>query len=340
MTVAPETVDCSDARAQETDGIDNRKRLLYWLIEPNLGASLMANGEQLPSAADSDALNRLVCVAHYISEHFDERLPLARLSSVAGMSPSHLQRRFKAAFGVSPKAYQEGIRTGQFRHHLKTASSVTDAIYATGYGSISRVYGGSNSGLGMAPKQYREGAPGESITYACRETVLGSLMIAATNRGVCFAQFGDGAAALVEALQAEFPKAELLHSDAADSRELDDWVAALNRHLSDGAPRPDLPLDMRGTAFQIKVWQCLLSLKEGEILTYSEVAARINRPRAVRAVASACARNRIGLLIPCHRVLRADGSPGGYRWGLERKRALLNQEQERLQARNSAETAL
>jgi AraC family transcriptional regulator of adaptative response/methylated-DNA-[protein]-cysteine methyltransferase len=169
----------------------------------------------------------------------------------------------------------------------------------------------------------------EVITYACRITALGLLAMAATDKGVCFAQFGKDEASLISELKAEFPNAELRASPSCDTPELDAWINALDQHISQGAPRPELPIDMRGTAFQMKVWQFLTSTVEGDILSYSELAARIDKPTAVRAVASACARNRIGVLVPCHRVLRGDGGLGGYRWGLERKRALIDLERAR-----------
>lgn len=271
---------------------------------------------------------RLVEIARHIEAHADERLTLADLAGIAGLSPSRLQRTFKAAFGISPKAYQDAVRMRHFKRSLKESDSVTDAIFASGFGSMSRVYGEASRNIGMTPKAYRAGGAGEVIAYACRTTALGLMAMAATARGVCFVQFGDDEGSLLETLQAEFPHAELRVSPALYAPELDAWMAALDRHISQGAPRPDLPLDMRGTAFQMQVWQFLLSIREGEVLSYGEVAAGIDRPKAVRAVASACANNRIGVLIPCHRVLRGDGSLGGYRWGLERKRALLDAERE------------
>jgi len=155
------------------------------------------------------------------------------------------------------------------------------------------------------------------------------MMMAATEKGVCFVQFGDDAASLLSLLEIEFSNAELIASPAQDAPQLDHWMDALAQHINEGIPRPDLPLDMRGTAFQMKVWQFLLSIREGDVLSYGEVATQIDKPKAVRAVASACAKNRIGVLIPCHRVLRGDGSLGGYRWGLERKRTLLDSERHR-----------
>jgi AraC family transcriptional regulator of adaptative response/methylated-DNA-[protein]-cysteine methyltransferase len=187
--------------------------------------------------------------------------------------------------------------------------------------------------IGMTPKAYRSGGAGETIVYACRDTALGPMIMAATERGVCFAQFGKNMEALLEKLRADFSTAKLSASPAQVAPELDAWIEALDAHISQGAPRPDLPLDLRGTAFQIKIWRFLLSVREGDVISYGELAARIEKPKSVRAVASACAANRIGVLVPCHRVLRGDGSLGGYRWGLERKRALLDAERSRKRLR-------
>ncbi|ERS84071.1 methylated-DNA--protein-cysteine methyltransferase [Marinobacter sp. C1S70] len=282
------------------------------------------------AAGESARVARLVRVAQHIEMHADEALTLSSLAKVAALSPSRLQKQFKAAFGVSPKAYQDAVRMRRFKQSLKDGSKVTDAIFASGFGSVSRVYGEANRSIGMPPRAYRAGGAGEVIVYAGRTTALGLMMMAATERGVCFVEFGDDEASLVGRLRSEFPKAELTASPARNAPELDAWMEALDQHISAGAPRPDLPLDMRGTAFQVKVWQFLLSIREGDVLSYSEVAARIDKPRAVRAVASACGKNRIGVLIPCHRVLRGDGGLGGYRWGLERKRALLEAERRSL----------
>ncbi len=273
--------------------------------------------------------NRLVEVARFIESHADERLTLASLADQAGISSSRLQRIFKQAFGLSPKAFQDAVRMRQFKHSLKHGDSVTDAIFSSGFGSTSRVYGEATRNIGMTPKAYRAGGAGETITYANRNTALGPMTMAATRKGVCFVHFGESRESLLAQLKAEFPKAQLTESSAQDTVELDTWIDALDKHISTAAPRPDLPIDLRGTAFQTQVWRFLTSIHEGEVLTYSELATRIGKPKAVRAVASACAANRIGVLIPCHRVLRSDGGPGGYRWGLERKRALLDAERER-----------
>lgn len=259
----------------------------------------------------------------YIDAHLDERLPLARLADQAGMSPFHFQRTFKAVLGVSPKEYQAAARLRGFKRKLRAGDTIAGAGYEAGYGSLSRVYEKIDGGLGMTPSAYRAGGAGETIVHAVRETPLGFLMMAATDRGVCFVHFGDSASALLDELRREFPKAALEPAPAAAQAPLDAWMTALTAHLATGAPRPELPLDLRGTAFQIKVWRFLLSVPAGDVVSYSELAHGIGDPAAVRAAANACGANRIAVLVPCHRALRADGNLGGYRWGLARKRALI-----------------
>ena len=278
------------------------------------------------TAAPESRLTQLVGVARYIEAHAEERLTLRELAKQVRLSPSRFQRVFKAEFGVSPRAYQDAVRMKRFRASLKEGDGVTGAIFSAGYGSLSRVYGERTRNLGMTPGAYRAGGAGETISYASKDTALGALLMAATGRGVCFVQFGEDLEALREQLRREFPKAALVASNAQDAPELDAWAAALDAHLASGAPRPELPLDLRGTAFQMRVWRFLLSVREGEVISYGELAARIEQPGAARAVASACAANRVAVLVPCHRVLRGDGNLGGYRWGLERKRALLDAE--------------
>lgn len=279
----------------------------------------------MPSEPEA-ALTRLADTARFIEAHAEERLTLRELADRVGLSPSHLQRVFKAAFGVSPKAYQDGVRMKRLKAALKEGDDVTGAIFSAGFGSLSRVYGERVRNIGMTPRAYRSGGAGETIAYACRDTALGALLMAATERGVCFVQFGVDPDALLGQLRGEFPNAALIASDAQETPELDAWITALDAHLADGAPRPDLPLDLRGTAFQMKVWRFLLSVREGEVISYGELARGIERPQAARAVAAACAANRVAVLVPCHRVLRGDGDLGGYRWGLGRKRALLDAE--------------
>jgi AraC family transcriptional regulator of adaptative response/methylated-DNA-[protein]-cysteine methyltransferase len=281
--------------------------------------------------AEREALNttRMRRIARHIEEHAAEPLPLARLARSAHLSPAHLQRRFKAVLGVSPKVYQDAARLGRLKGGLRAGQPVLEAMAAAGFESTSRIYGSAARNLGMTPSAYRAGGAGEAITYACRDTTLGPLLMAATDRGVCFAQFGASAAALVGQLGHEFPRATLAAAAASAEPLLDAWITALEAHLAEQAPRPDLPLDLRGTAFQIRVWRFLLGIPAGTVASYAELAAGIGAPRAVRAAASACAANRIAVLVPCHRVLRSDGGLGGYRWGLERKRALLDQERAR-----------
>ena len=274
-------------------------------------------------------LNRFIGLARYIAAHADTRLTLDRLAARVHLSPSYMQRVFKSIFGVSPKKFQQAARSERFKSLLRSGADVTEAIHAAGYGSTSRVYGGAVQNIGMTPKRYRAGGAGETLTWACRETALGPLLMAATDRGVCFAQFGEDCSALIAQLGREFPRAELQAYDGRSAQQLDQWIEALNAYIQNRQPRPELPLDLRGTAFQIKVWEFLLGLQDGDVASYSELAQAIDRPGAVRAAGSACAANRIAVLVPCHRILRADGGLGGYRWGLERKRALLDAERAR-----------
>ncbi len=271
----------------------------------------------------------LAQVAAHIDTHADSPLPLAELARMTGISAAHLQRSFTTHFGVSPKAYQSAARLRKLKSGLRSRPSVVEAVFDAGFGSTSRVYEQVDGQLGMTPSAYRAHGAGEQISFAVRESVLGPLLMAATERGVCFVHFGASDAELQAALRAEYPRAELIRSGAEAALQLDQWMAALDTHLAGMGPRPTLPLDLRGTAFQVRVWRFLMSIKEGTVVSYSEAAAAIDKPRAIRATASACAANNIAVLIPCHRVLRGDGSLGGYRWGLERKRALIDCERGR-----------
>lgn len=270
--------------------------------------------------------DHLATIAKFIETHADEKLTLANLANRFGVSPSHFQRRFKEAFGVSPKAYQDAVRMKVLKRQLKSGDAIAGSIFEAGYGSTSRVYGEAARNVGMTPSAYRAGGKGETIAHAYRKTAFGPLLMAATQKGVCFAMFGKNKSQLLECLRAEFPNASLVPSPKTSDGPLNDWIDALERHLANGGPHPDLPLDLRGTAFQIKVWRFLLSIRDGDVVSYSDVAQGIGNPKAVRAAASACASNRVGVLVPCHRVLRGDGGVGGYRWGIERKRALLDLE--------------
>jgi AraC family transcriptional regulator of adaptative response/methylated-DNA-[protein]-cysteine methyltransferase len=274
----------------------------------------------------------MVALARYIEAHADEPLPLAHLAAAAGVSSFQVQRAFTAVIGVSPKAFQTALRMKRLKESLKGGDGVAGAIFEAGFGSTSRAYERTDGHLGMTPAAYRAGGKGETIAWACRETGLGLLLMAATARGVCAVDFGDDENALVERLKAEFRQAHIVPSDASASPQLDAWIGALRAHLSEGAPHPDIPVDLRGTAFQMKVWRFLLSVPSGSVVSYAEVAAGIGAPRAVRAAASACGANRVAVLVPCHRVLRGDGGIGGYRWGVERKRTLLAAERRRGEA--------
>jgi AraC family transcriptional regulator of adaptative response/methylated-DNA-[protein]-cysteine methyltransferase len=265
-------------------------------------------------------------MAAYIDAHVGESLTLARLADEAGMSPFHFQRTFKAVIGISAKEYHAAARLRAFKGRLRQGEGVLAATFDVGYGSTSRVYEQIRGGLGMTPTAYGAGGTGETIVHAVRDTVLGPLMMAATERGVCFVQFGDCAGKLLSQLESEFPQALLLPATADTTAPLDAWMAALADHLAGTAPSPELPLELRGTAFQIKVWRFLMSVRSGNIVSYSQLATGIGAPRGARAAASACAANRLAVLVPCHRALRADGGLGGYRWGLARKRALLTLE--------------
>jgi AraC family transcriptional regulator of adaptative response/methylated-DNA-[protein]-cysteine methyltransferase len=282
-----------------------------------------------PRGAGDRHVGLMEALARYIETHADEPLALKTLAAQAQLSPAYLQRVFKRAFGVSPKAYHDAARLRLLKEALKSGKTVLESITEAGFQSTSRVYGHATRTLGMAPSTYRSGGAGEMISYAFRHTALGPLLMAATDRGVCFAQFGKSEKSLIEQLQAEFPKATVRESGATRSPALDAWIKSFEAHIDGSAPRPDVPLDLRGTAFQIRVWRFLLGVPEGDVLSYTEVASGIGAPNSVRAAASACAANRIAVLVPCHRVLRGDGGLGGYRWGLERKRVLIDRERAR-----------
>ena len=268
----------------------------------------------------SKRMGELAC---YIERHADQKLPLRELAARAGMSLAGFRRGFIAAVGVSPMEYQRAARINGLKARLAARDDISGAIFEAGVGSVSRVYENLDWSFGMTPAAYRRRGRGEDIRFAVRETRLGALIMAATSRGVCHVHFGDSSDALEAGLREEFPAAAISRSIAECDPALDAWMQALTAHIDEGGPRPDLPLHVFGTALQIRTWRFLTALGDEELRSYSNVAAGIGKPRAVRAVANACAANNIAVLIPCHRVLRKDQSPGGYRWGLARKRALL-----------------
>ncbi|HSW13602.1 MAG TPA: bifunctional DNA-binding transcriptional regulator/O6-methylguanine-DNA methyltransferase Ada [Solimonas sp.] len=282
--------------------------------------------QPLEAKGNARMAQRMQALCRWIEAHAQEPLTLEALAAHVHLSPFHLQRQFKAVVGVSPKQYLEACRLRTLREGLREGEPVTRAIHEAGFGSASRVYEKVATRLGMTPKQYRAGGAGVAISHASAQTPLGLLMMGATDRGLCFVQFGDSEAQLLEMLRAEYPGAALAPMGTAMQAQFAAWMQALGEHLSGAAQAPELPLDLRGTAFQMKVWAYLQRIPAGELRSYTEVAEAIGQPRAVRAVASACAANRVALLVPCHRVIRGDGSLGGYKWGLERKRTLIEQE--------------
>jgi AraC family transcriptional regulator of adaptative response/methylated-DNA-[protein]-cysteine methyltransferase len=256
----------------------------------------------------------------------DQPLSLKRLATAFGVSPFHFQRSFKAIVGLTPKEFQEAERVRRLKSGLKSASSVTTAIYDAGFGSSSRVYERVDTRLGMTPLQYRQGGRGLSISHATSQTPLGFLMIGATDRGICFIQFGDSEKELERQIIAEYPQATHATMPQAQDATFGAWMRALGDYLEGSSRSLELPLDVRGTAFQMRVWRYLQTIPYGEVQSYAEVARGIGRPTAARAVAQACASNAVALAIPCHRVIRGSGELGGYRWGLPRKRTLLDRE--------------
>lgn len=276
---------------------------------------------ELLNKTDAAENNTVIKIARFIEAHSQDTLTLASLAEEFNLSAAHLQKKFKAVFGLSPREFQDGIRQHRFKALLREGMSVTDSLYEAGFNSTSRVYEQANSKIGMTPGAYKAGAVGESIRYTCAKTPMGHLMLAATDKGVCFAMFDDSQPKLLELLKTEFPNADIVK--AKDNKQLDAWYTEIKRFLAAERSMPTIPVDLRGSAFQLKVWHFLQTVAEGKAVNYSQVAQGINQPTAVRAAATACAKNRIALLIPCHRVLRADGGVGGYRWGADLKRELL-----------------
>ena len=247
---------------------------------------------------------------------------LDELAAAAGMSRFYFHRIFKAVTGVTPKAYADARRAGRVRSQLPASRTVTEAIYDAGFNSSGRFYAQSAEILGMTPTDFRAGGTRASIRFAVGECSLGSILVAATGKGVCAILLGDDPDALVRDLQDRFPRAVLTGGD----REFEETVGKVLSFVETPALGLDLPLDVRGTAFQQRVWQALRAIPAGSTASYSEIAGRIGTPKAVRAVAQACAANALAVAIPCHRVVRNDGGLSGYRWGVERKRALLDRE--------------
>ena len=248
---------------------------------------------------------------------------LAELATQAGLSTFHFHRLFKAATGLTPKQYADAHRAGRVRDALSRADAkVTDAIFDAGFNATGRFYEQAGAVLGMTPRQYRAGGVDARIAFAIAQTSLGALLVARSARGVCAISLGDDPDALLRELQDRFPRAELVGGDAGFER----LVAQVVGLIAQPGIGHDLPLDVRGTAFQQRVWQALRRIPPGQTASYADIAARIGSPKAVRAVAQACASNTLAVAIPCHRVVRSDGALSGYRWGVARKRALLERE--------------
>jgi AraC family transcriptional regulator of adaptative response/methylated-DNA-[protein]-cysteine methyltransferase len=267
--------------------------------------------------------NVVRAMCRYIERHLDEPVTLAELAREFRQSPFHLQRTFKAVLGITPRQYADSVRMDQLKENLRAGHSVTRAMYDAGYGSSSRLYERTASQLGMTPDKYRRGAVSAVIRYTCSDSPLGRMLIAATDKGICTIQFADSDEELESGLKHEFPFAFRRRDDAG----LRSWGRDLVRQMQGQKLNTSLPLDIQATAFQRKVWTYLQSIPFGATRSYREVAKAIRRPTATRAVARACATNRIAVAIPCHRVVREDGEMGGYRWGIERKRVLLGMEQ-------------
>jgi len=255
---------------------------------------------------------------------FDDGAPsLQQIADHVGLSPAYFQKRFTRALGVSPKQYADSRRRDRLKALLREGDEVAGALYEAGYGSSSRLYEKSDSQLGMTPATYRRGGAGARMAWTTARCSLGLLLVAATDRGICFVAFDDDEQVLVDELRAEFPEAEIV----PDIGILETWTAEVLRMIEGHAPHDTLPLDVRATAFQQQVWKALTEIPAGETRTYSQIAKALGKPKAQRAVGRACATNPVSIVIPCHRAKRADGGLAGYRWGVNRKQQLIATEQ-------------
>ena len=262
-----------------------------------------------------------VCEAidRHLADGEDGVPTLAQLAEAVGLSPHHMQRTYKRLMGISPRQYAEARRLARLKQGLKAGEGIAAATYDAGYGSSSRLYEKANRQLGMTPATYAKGGRGMRIAFSLADCSLGRVLVAATARGVSAVYLGDQEGTLIDALEAEYPNAEIRRDNDALAR----WVAVLLAYIDAAGPHPELPLDLQATAFQWRVWQELLRIPYGETRTYADIAAALGQPTAARAVARACATNPVSLAIPCHRVVGRDGGMRGYRWGVERKQALL-----------------
>jgi AraC family transcriptional regulator of adaptative response/methylated-DNA-[protein]-cysteine methyltransferase len=282
-------------------------------------ATMNAQIRAMPVA--DDALERVRAAL----ERGDGATDLNSLAAIAGLSPTHLQRAFRRRYGVSPAEYARARRFGQLREALRDGAAVTDAVYEAGFGSGSRVYEESDRRLGMTPASYRAGGAGASIRYTTTGTPLGRLLVATTAKGICAVTLGDTDAELETRLAAEFPLAQRERVDEGREEWLDSVIGRVASELgwSDRDAPAMPPLDVAATAFQWRVWDALTRIPRGETLSYGELAAKLGVPKAARAIGRACGSNKLALLVPCHRIIREDGSLGGWRWGLDIKQQLL-----------------
>ena len=260
--------------------------------------------------------------AQHLANSSEDGIQLAGLATALGTTQGTLRRAVFQVTGLKPKELAEALRVKRFKELLRSGKSITDALYETGYGSSSRVYERSNAQLGMTPATYRKGGQGMKIGYTIAKSPLGKVLVAATERGVSAVYLGDVESKLISELREEYPRAEI--APAPDSYQR--WVREIVQRIEGKEPRVELPLDLQATAFQRRVWQELQRIPRGRTRTYSEVARSLGRPKAVRAVARACATNPVSIVVPCHRVIREDGTMAGYRWGVSRKEQLLAQE--------------
>jgi len=260
--------------------------------------------------------------AQVLQSDLDESVNVAAVARKVGVKTDALRRAFRQQAGLTPKELAAALRLKKFKKLLHDGSSITDALYETGYGSASRVYERSDAHLGMTPATYQKGGKGMKIQYTTAKSSLGEVLVAATERGVSAVYLGDGDAKLVKELRDEYPRAEISSANGAFAQ----WVEEIVSRVEGSAPRRELPLDLQATAFQRRVWQELQKIPRGTTRTYSQIARAVGKPRAVRAVARACATNPVSIVVPCHRVVRADGNLAGYRWGLSRKETLLERE--------------
>ncbi|HYL97561.1 MAG TPA: bifunctional DNA-binding transcriptional regulator/O6-methylguanine-DNA methyltransferase Ada [Blastocatellia bacterium] len=273
----------------------------------------------------SSRLEKVRLAVEFIERQFDEEIKLADIAAAAGLSPFYLQRVFKEEVGVTPKQYVAARRIERFKSRVKEGNSVTSAMYDAGFGSSSRLYERAATELGMSPASYKKGGQGTRIRFATADSSLGRILVASTERGVCKIAFGDRDADLERELRSEFQGAEI----SRDDKHLAGLVSAVRGYLEGQRTPQSISLDPKGTAFQRKVWEAISRIPMGETRSYGQIADEIGNPNAVRAVARACATNPVAVIIPCHRVISKDGATSGYRWGVQRKEALLKRERER-----------